>query len=396
MRIAFLVMAAVALSACQPNDTKVKTARELLDEGEVLEFTEPGFRHKGCRNKPNSDLRVTDDVERTRIVLGKQGTIISPGIYNCYRVGSRVGVYMERSRKRTVLPGEIIVSKISWARIEKVTKSRMKGRHFQSSEQFNSYLNDIKRVLEIFKTPYVAIVEFQYVGGSAVDEKALVEQENEKNSGDGFQETTEDGKCLGRCPNRLWTDTEVPTEFQAALVDKSLGSWFQLREQTGFQQGAEILLKTDRNHTEGFARARIKKVKRFRYSALNERFFNFDGFAIEKLRTYIQLMNVRVNSEWVTVIDLEILPPVAGPEQKKADCSKLHLNRELPLAGEIRVRQTQNPCGQPGSLLNVVTVDRDESVLEIPVRVKARLDDKESTTTTLILERLDQAEQELR
>ena len=95
----------LALCACQPNDQRVKTARQLMDEGQVLEMTQSGWRHSGCQkgNKPNFQLLVNDEQERARVVLGTQGTIISLGLYNCYQVGSRTGI--ERFGENAPWPG---------------------------------------------------------------------------------------------------------------------------------------------------------------------------------------------------------------------------------------------------------------------------------------------------
>lgn len=399
MRISFVLLAAMALCACQPNDTKVKTVKQLLDEGQVLEFTEPGFRHNGCREeKADAKLRITEGAERARIVIGKQGSIVAPGVYSCYRVGTRVGMIEVKNRVEKRLQGEVVVSKISWARFDKVTRSRLKGQYFASAETYGDYMNGLKRLLEYLREDYVTIVEFGYVGGSAVDEKALIDEDAKANQGDGFEETTADGQCLGkaRCPNKIWTDASVPKEFQAAIAEGKLGSWYRLNESTGFQQGSTVVLKNHHTDAEGFARAKITKIKRFRLPFLDPKFFVLNGFDFATLRTHIQSENSRLNSQWITVIDLEIVPS-AGIQRAAADGCRntLALNREPGDTAEVKVHRDQAPCSEAGSLLKVVAVNPDDSVLEIPVRVKARLEDRESTTTTLILERLDQTEQEL-
>lgn len=397
------VLAALGLTACQPNDTRVKTVKELLDEGRVLEFTEPGFRHNGCKKKPNALVQVGDDDERVRVVVGKQNAVLAPGIYNCQTVGARVGLGRYNSKTRQVVrqQGDVVVTKISWARVDRVNKSMMKGKYFQSSEQFYNYLDNQKRRLEVMKQNYVTLIEFDYVSGSAVDEKTLVEQENKATEGDGFSETTADGQCIERCPNKPWIDTSVPADFQTALLDKTLGSWFQLGSNNGFKQGAEIVLKTRREDTAGFARARVKKIKRFKVSYLNEKFFVLGGIDFQKIRDHIQAQNATRNEEWMTVTDLEILPaapanpaaPTDLPKRASAECpSTLTLNREIARSGSVTLNREGARCADTGSVLQVVTVNKDDSVLEIPVRVKQRLDSQDSTTTTLILERLDEQE----
>jgi hypothetical protein len=40
---------ALLLTACNPADQKVKSVRERLEAGEVVEFTEAGYRRPSCR-----------------------------------------------------------------------------------------------------------------------------------------------------------------------------------------------------------------------------------------------------------------------------------------------------------------------------------------------------------
>lgn len=389
-----LASALLGLSACSPNDTRVKTVKELLDEGRVLEFTEPGFRHNGCKEKPNAMVQVDDEDERSRVVVGKQGTVLAPGIYNCQTVRARtsLGKYNSKLKRVDPLSGDVVVTKISWARIDKVNKGLMKGKYFESSEQFYNYIDNQKRRLEAMRQNYVTIIEFGYVRGSAVDEKAIVDQDNKLNETDGFTETTEDGKCVAKCFNKPWVDTSIPQDVQPALLDKTLGSWFQMGQSNGFRQGDVIDLKTNRTDTSGFAKAKVKKIKKFKVWAMKESHFILNGFDYSKIRAAVEEANKIKKEDWMTVTDFEIIPP-QGAEIKKADCTNtIHIDRNLPLAGEVRVHKDSAPCGE---LVNVVTVNKDDSVLEIPVRVKARMDDAQSTTTTLILERLDGVEQEI-
>ncbi len=387
--IAIVVMALLGLIACSPNDTRIKSVKQLLDEGEVLEFKEPGFRHGGCKGKPAYKLRVADEKERSRVVVGKQGSIISLGIYNCYTVGSRVPMEIGRNEKH----GQVVINKISWARIEKVSKSRMKGRYFASNEQYYDYYNGVKSLSEKIKQPYVAIVDFTYVGGTAVDEKTLIDSDKQASQGDAYKETTEDGKCLVKC-NRDETAIPVPADWHQPILERKLTTWFRLGQKNDYRQGQEADIKIRWDDKTSIARVKIKKVKSFRIWAL-DKYLSSDGYDLTALKRYIFDLNNGTKErpggageEFISLIEFEV---ITG-SLRHASCSTLHVGGEKSLERVTIARD--EACMNSGSVINVVTVNNDDETLQIPVRVRERMDSADSTTTTLILERLDGLNQE--
>ena len=93
MNIIFTLLAVLAVVGCKPNDQHVKTVKERVDAGEVVWFSEAGTKLPNCRNGADwPGLRGTPEDERSRIVLGKQKTVVSPGNRSCYRIGSRVAL----------------------------------------------------------------------------------------------------------------------------------------------------------------------------------------------------------------------------------------------------------------------------------------------------------------
>lgn len=383
------VLAVLGLSACQPNDQKVKTVKQRLDEGEVIEMNEIGFRHGGCSDKtPNFKLRVLDPKERSRVVVGKQGSIISAGIYNCYRIGSRVGIEIKRAEQ----PGQIVVTKITWARLEKVTKSRMSGKFFASSENYYDYYNSAKSFGEKIGEPYVSIIDFKYVKGTAVDEASLLDNEKLLDNGDGYRETTTDGKCIASCAGRAEDTLPVPDQFHIPLLERKLTTWFTLGAKNNYRQGQEVDVKVNWKDTYVVARVKIKKVSNFKIWALDKYLTSSEVYDVRELKNYIFKINngpSGAGEDYVSLLEFEVVTNKI--RRADASCTTLHLSRELKKAETVTVGQ--DSCITPGSLVNVVSVNKDEETLEIPVRVKARMDGPDSTTT-LILERLDGVEQE--
>lgn len=305
MRIWLTFLGAVLLSACQPNDPSALSPKQRLDNGEIIEFTKAGFRHGGCKDSmPDWKVRIADQEERYRVVLGKQASVINPGIYNCYRVGSRVNVDIYKNPQSS---GVVEVTKISWARIEAVTKSRMKGKYFASSEQFYNYIDGIKRRLEYNRDVYVSIVDFKYIKGSAVDEKTIIDEDKGSEQDDGYVETQKDGDSLSRCKTD-WTDILVNGQYHEPILKGYLSSWFQLGSRNCLKQGQTATIKEKLGDSPVVGTIHIKKVKKFKVQALDPRFFVTDeSFDYAGLKTFIDEANKYKNEEFMTVIDFEVV-----------------------------------------------------------------------------------------
>lgn len=303
MKAWLLGLVGLALVACQPGDPHGKTVKERLDEGEIIEFTQPGFRHNGCKEQmPDWKMRLSNQTERHRVVLGQQGSVLNPGIYSCYRVGSQVDVEIFKENN---VSGRVGISKISWAHIDSVTKGRMKGKYFASSEQYNQYLAGVKSRLQYQGEPYVTILDFDYVRGSALDEKLIAEEDQKGNEGDGFEETLKDGESLSRC-QKDWVDMLVDKTFHPAIFAGALGSWFQLGQRNCFKQGQTVVIKEKLGDSPEVAKVVIKKIKKVKISYLDARFFVLRDFDYSVLRDFILAANAKKNEEFITIMDLEL------------------------------------------------------------------------------------------
>jgi hypothetical protein len=298
------------LSACQPADQNLLTVRERLEKGEVVEFSTPGYRRPSCseRNPDWTDVGLSNQDERARVVLGQQGSVLAPGLYSCYRVGSVIALKV--SGKSGGL-GFIQISKISLVRLENLKSFHLKGRFFASTSEFGRYLDGLKpRMQDPKYKGVVTIVDFRYIEGSALDEKAIRDEDQRKSVGDGYEETRNDGDTLSDCRSP-WSYVSLPQEFLNPVKAGALKSWYQLGERNCFQQGQEASLELSSEGHPSVAKIRIIKIKRVKLSAIDAKYFrllNFD-FAAVKARI---LSDNQHNETWITIADFDLLSDFAA------------------------------------------------------------------------------------
>jgi hypothetical protein len=382
MNIIFALVAALAIVGCKPNDTHVKTVKERVDAGEVVWFSEPGTKLPNCRVGPDwPGIRNTPKEEVERIVLGKQRTVAAPGNRNCYRIGSKIMVIDGKPSA-----GIVVVQALGIARLDLLRQGDLKGRYFDARSEFDGFTNKLASRMGGNKNGYIYLVNVAYVGGTAVNEKAIKDADKL----DGYEETTKDGDSLG-C--NAWTTMEVAMDFLNPILDGKLKSYYKLGSSNCIAQGATIELKERLGTTYPvLAKVKVKKVKRFKVSALAARYFELDGFDFNILKNHVTAANLRAKEERMTVVDFELVPAHPVPVTVTQNCPPA-INLSRPLTEQIRVNEDAARCAHEGSLTQVVTVNGNES-LAIPVRVKSRMNDSQSSTVVLELERLDDGQGE--
>ncbi len=390
MRLGFAFATFLIFIGCQPNDQTILTVKERLDRGEIIEFSEWGFRHSGCHEKvPNWNLLMSNPDERIRVVAGDQSTIIHPNVYSCYRVGSRVDLEVRQKNAEGKWvrdwnqTGRARITKITWLRIEKLTRNRLRGKFFsQSTEEYYKYVDRVKQVLKD-RSPYIALIDFSYEIGSAVDEKLIRESKEKESKEDEYEESAADGKCLRRCTSRIDSDLYVPEQFHDALRAGQLPLWVRLGFANHFRQGDIVSVKVNSKGSE-VARVKIKKLKRFKSWAL-DKYLVADGFDLTAVKEYVSETLRQRPETHVSIIEFELVDQNC---EAKIYLANLHRDRAT-------LKKLSQTCASEGMILNAIHIDAEENTLEIPVRVKSRLDDPESTTTTLILEPMSETNEVL-
>lgn len=368
-------LAALALGACHPNDVNTKTVKERLDKGEIVEFTEPGSKLPSCKTSPDwTDIRMQNS-ERERIVLGKQQSYIAPGNRACYRIGSNV---LLDGRKPAA--GSVKIISLALARIDKVRADDLKGRMWNSKEEFNGYISGVKSRMGGNETGYVYIVSFVYLGGTAADEKVI----KEKDTGPDYKETVADGETIDRC-NSEWTDFTISPDYLQPIQSGKLKSYFKLGKRNCLKQGAEAQIKETLNGPS-LGKAKILKIRRFKTWALDEKYFILNGFDWNVLRDFITQSNVARPEDYITVMDIEWIPATPAP----LSCAPIALTHNLPASAQVRVSTEQARCAELGNLTRVVTLGHEGETIELLVRVRSRMNEPESNTVRLELERVSE------
>lgn len=308
-----VVATLLALTACQPADVKVKTVKERLEAGQLVEFTEPGYRRPSCSDRaPDwSALEVSNQEERERVILKSQASILHPGRHSCYRVGSVVNLKVFREDETD---GQVQITKLSLIKLDKLHAGHLKGRFFSKSEDFESYKNFLaeKRMRPEFDN-IVTIVEFVYITDSASDQVKIWEDEEKRNSGDGYQETTKDGEKVGTCPGSTWRDIRIPPEFHADVLAGNIKSWYTLGDRSCFEQGQEVEI-TPIGGGASVGRVRISKLKIFKLEALNAERFNLPNYSYEEVKKAIEQHVAKMDrpQKWIVVIDFELVSTDGG------------------------------------------------------------------------------------
>jgi hypothetical protein len=301
-----VVLAVLFLSACRPADVHVSSVRERLEAGEVVTFDKPGYRRPSC--KPDAqdwtDIRLKEeDAERQRIVYGSQRSATNPGRHSCFRVGSDIVLNSRDHRDGNGARGRIQALRL--VKLEFLKSSHLKGKYFATQSAFSSYRSEIH--LSDKDAGIVTIVDIDYVGGTAVDEKDIREKMKQDEDGDGFKQTEKDGDYLNyRACDQTW-NVFASEKFHAALKKGMLKSWPSFGENSCYKQGSVVTLSTGKD-APAAAMVKITRVKRFKTDFLKPAYFNYSNdFNFNPLAQ--ELKSTRptgVKGDWITVVDLEI------------------------------------------------------------------------------------------
>lgn len=394
------------LTACRPADQKVKSVKERLEAGEVVEFTEAGYRRPSCREQlPDwSDVRVSDEDERMRIVVGKQSSALNPGSHSCFRVGGQVLVNSPGD-KGNKGGGLVTVSKISLVMIDSLEKRHLKGRFFQSSDEFFKYKDNMKFRLRPDHNGIVTILDFAYVKGTATDEQNLQQKDAEQSSGDGFQETLNDGDSISKC-NKPWTDLIVPETYKDALMSGKLQSYYNWGSRNCLTQGQDALVKAKFGEEfPTYAKIKIVKIKLIRAAFIDAKYLVAAAdFDVSPLKKQIQLEN---KEEFVTIVDFKVEGAredqvgnkpgqKPGEGEQEIQClptnillTAVRLTADQAIGERTRftVMISGNACYRKGDLAKIM-ISENGVVVKLAVRVLTATFNKELGSTELIVERL--------
>lgn len=310
---------ALAMIGCRPADQSVKSVKELLEAGELVEFAKPDYRRPSCPPTRSdwTELQI-DDEGRRQIVLGYQRSVLSPGRNSCIRVGSTVDL---RSPQAKSGGGRIVISKLGLIKIDKLDKRHLSGRYYASDSSFQRAKALVAARLQPFHDGLVMITSFEYVPGSAADEDALRKRDLEEKSGDGLVETRTDGETLTPNCKAVWNKVIMPQEFQAAVETQDLRSWYTLGDYNCLAQGATAGVSSTRDGPSSL-QVKILKLRKFRASALTKtldpKYFSMTEDVYARVYARIQQDLSMRPEEWITVADfLRTSAPVDQPGFEK-------------------------------------------------------------------------------
>lgn len=385
MKFWLSLMALLTLSACHPADVNVKSARERLDEGEIIEYTEPGAMRENCRtDRPAWDnIRLTEQ-NRKQVVLGKTISVLSPGRLACYKVGSEVRMVEMRNEKFE--GGRAIVTRIAVVKLEKLQARHLKGQVWATNASVEREKTFFAEKLKP-DNGIVTITDLQYIAQSAADEKALHEQEKKPEQPGGMEQTEKDGDKLPSDCTGQWRDITIDPAYQEDLLKNRLGSWYQLGYKNCFTQGQEVNIKTsfDRN-TPPIAKLKIFKIKRLsKHQIQREHFVTAQEFNFEKLKAKIAGEKARDNTDFITIMDVATDKPV---DSRECNPSLTVQNVDKTSGGLLTVEIVGAACARDGDVIELDMIQENGGHKAIPARVVGRHFNKEKYTTTLLLEPL--------
>ena len=278
---------------------------------------------------------------------------------------------------------------IALGRIDKVRQDHVKGRFFSFRDEFNAYLGSVKKQMGGNETGYVYIVNYTYVGGSAVDEKSL----KDRDSGPDYDETTADGTDLDKC-SANWTDLLIAPDFLQPIQEGKIKSYFKLGPHNCIKQGQVVELKDSLGETSPvLAKVKVRKVKRFKVAHLAAQYFDLVGYDFKTLHDFIAQSVKQRPAEYMTVVDFDLVNSETNLKLSSRACPlAIYLSRPLDEGADssITVSVAAARCALPGSLTKVLVVSENGYTSKILVRVKARTESPHSPTVSLILQRLDQ------
>lgn len=365
--------AALFLTACQPSDVKVKSVKERLDAGQLVEFTKPGYRRPSCSQAaPDwTNLSLSDNAERERIVLKAQGATLNPGRHSCFRVGGIVNLAVEGKSN-----GRARIRKLGIIKIANLESRQLKGKFFAKSDDFNRFKNNVlEKRMKPEHEGLVTIIEVDYLPGSAADQKLIEDKEREKNSGDGFEETTADGQRVGECRNNsVWKEILVPADHQSLVMGGQIKSWYRLGNFNCLTQGQDVDVKASlSSDTPSAGKVKITRVKMFKINALSRERFDLPDYDFETLKAKILTENADKKprpEEWIIVYDLQGPGSVAKPVDCRPDTITAMTGADVN-AKRFTTVLPKSTCLKVGHLVMLHVPLNENNVAEIPAKVVA-------------------------
>ncbi len=384
-RVALLLAALFATAACKPSDVKVKTVKERLDSGQLVEFTKPGYRRPSCpKAAPDwSNLSLSDQAERERIVLKTQSATLNPGKETCFRVGSVVNLTVDGKPN-----GQATIRKLGLIKLGSLQAQQLKGKFFAKTDDFNGFKSNVesKRMKPVHEG-LVTIVEVDYLSGSAADQKTIEDRDAEKNAGDGFAETLNDGDRLGECRNNsVWKELIVPGDYQAPVMTSQIKSWYRLGNFNCLTQGQEAEVKeSTKADAPSAGKVRIRKIKMFKVQSLSRERFDLPDFDFEKLKQKILTENSERKprpEEWMLVYDVEAPGGTVAPVDCRPDTISALTGADRHATRFVTVLP-KGTCLKAGHLVMLRIPLAGEDSLEIPARVALVEDRTEGVFVTV-------------
>lgn len=312
MRITLLALA-IAVGACTPADPNIRTVRERLEAGEVVEFSEMGYRRPSCSpKKPDWTEYGTNEKSRQRIVLRQENFLLQPGRHSCFRIGSELAITTSRNGG---VKARAIITKLALVKLDKMTASNLnKSSFYASDDEFAKLKAGMKPRLKPFHNGVVTVAYLHYIRGSAPDEDEIRTADAAERAGDGYSETTADGQTLSlNCTP--WSTVVVAQDYIDAAIRGDVRSWYKLGDFNCMPQGLIAGVTASPTGVPA-GQVKVTKIKKFRIAHLdptvNPKYFNLpqDVWSVVYSKIQMELANSTKKNEWMTVTDF--VPVTSG------------------------------------------------------------------------------------
>lgn len=301
-----MALALGLLAGCRPSDQKIKSVKERVLAGEFVQFTEPGYSLCGT-GRAWDNMDFGDNKERDRVIFGSQRAFFNPGWSACYRVGDVIstGIF----KRGPMGGGKVRINSVGLVLLDEMygkNAAKLEGKFFASADNLNSYKAGLTNRMKDKDLGIISVIGITYVPGTAVDEAEVRERVSEAETGDGFQETVNDGDSVSSC-KKEWTDFKIAPEVQDAVMKGELRSWFQLGRQQCLKQGQIVDLKAGfSKDSPVVAKIKVKKVRTFRVKYMKREWFDSPVYKYEDIQQAVQKANETRKDDSMSVVDFEI------------------------------------------------------------------------------------------
>lgn len=283
------------LSACQPRDVNLNTAKQRLEKGEVISVTQNGKRLPTCpeNSRDWDDLRISSsDVKG--VVLGSIQVSVTHGTFNCLRVGRQVSVFYYQGQQK-IVAAQAVITGLYLGREDKIS-SRAISKSI-NEDYFNKSLGYAREHLQAKDDHVVNVVWFRYVEGSSPQEASFKAGSGGGGSASGIEEAPL-GHTLEGCGKKTWNDIEPSKEYLSAVQSGQVSNIIRFGAFNCLVPGSTADLKANFKDETALAKVKILKVKRLPVSLLTadmvadllqfkkQSFNQFRGDLIASLKKY--------------------------------------------------------------------------------------------------------------